>query len=374
MKGQQYTTNLRELIEENGYTFKEVSEETGISLSALFLYARGERSIPHESRSRIAKVIGCSVTDILSRKRSLGVERQQMLTDDLFAAWKHDLAERWDLYYTVGSMYACSGLDLKLEELERSVRIAEGTHQSIQILTLLTMGHQLQSCVLRDRMDYKQAHLFYQKAFDLARTLEDQDLTVAALAREGVTLIQQEKPQEAILYLVSALNILDGADSSILRGYILQGLSEAYARAGQACESWRSIEEAEKYPTGQVQEWSFIRGVTLASLTAQKGVNAVLLGEYQQALTYIDEGLKIYDPALHRGYARLLMQKAEACFGLGMVDMCVHLAQEAFLLAKNTGSHRIRAKAQVLHKRLYQSSWGKDASVVQFGMTLRENV
>jgi transcriptional regulator with XRE-family HTH domain len=47
IKAQQYETNLRELIEENGYTFKEVSEETGFSLSALFIYARGERSIPH---------------------------------------------------------------------------------------------------------------------------------------------------------------------------------------------------------------------------------------------------------------------------------------------------------------------------------------
>ena len=68
-KPQQYQTNLRELIEENGYTFKEVSEETGISLSALFIYARGERPIPHESRYEVARVIGCSVTDIISKKQ-----------------------------------------------------------------------------------------------------------------------------------------------------------------------------------------------------------------------------------------------------------------------------------------------------------------
>src|SRR5579859_4912775 len=101
-------------------------------------------------------------------------------------------------------------------------------------------------------MDYRQAHIAYQKAFDVARALEDQELMVSALAREGVTLVQQEKPKEAVIYLVGALNILDGYDSSTLRGYILQGISEAYAKEASANESWRSIEQAEEYLTDQV--------------------------------------------------------------------------------------------------------------------------
>ena len=43
------------------------------------------------------------------------------------------------------------------------------------------------------------------------------------------------------------LNILDGYDSSALRGYILQGLSGAYAKADMADDSWSSIEQAEGY-------------------------------------------------------------------------------------------------------------------------------
>jgi tetratricopeptide (TPR) repeat protein len=375
IKDQQYETNLRELIEENGYTFKEVSEETDISLSALFIYARGGRSIPHESRYKIARVIGCSVTDIVSKKQPQRRESKKIVSNDFLSGLEDDLMDRWNLYHTVGAKYAYFGLDTKLQELERVVRIVEGTQWSAWALTLLTMGYQLQSCVLRDMMDYRQSHVAYQKAFDVARALEDQELMVSALAREGVTLIQQEKPQEAIIYLTGALNLLDGYDSSALRGYVLQALSEAYAKADMINDSWRSIEQAEGYQTDQVhvQERSLIRGVTTASIVAQKGVNAVLLREHQRAVALIDKSLETYDTSLIRGYARLLVQKAEAFFGLGTIDACVHHAQEALSLAKGAGSSKTIARVQSLYGRLQQSHWRKELRVIQLGIALNGN-
>lgn len=56
------------------------------------------------------------------------------------------------------------------------------------------------------------------------------------------------------------------------------------------------------------------------SVTAQKGVNAVLLKDYNQALTLLDAGLAKYDPTLRRGRARLIAQQAEAYYGLGLID------------------------------------------------------
>lgn len=374
-KPQQYQTNLRELIEENGYTFKEVSEETGISLSALFIYARGERPIPHQSRSEIAGVIGCSSTDIVSKRQSKPETRKVVVTDDLLSELEDDLADRWNLYHTAGAKFAGLGLDVKLQEVDMLAQVVKDTRWSAQMLELLTMGYQLQSCVLRDMMNYRQSHIAYQKAFDIATILEDQELMVSALAREGVTLIQQEKPEVAIIYLTGALNILDGYDSSVLRGYILQGLSEAYAKANMADESWRSIERAEEYQTDQVhiQERSLIRGVTTASIAAQKGVNAVLLREYQRAILLLDKSLKTYDTSLIRGYARLLTQKAEAFLGLGTIDACTSLAQEALLLARGAGSSKTTARVQALYNRLQQSHWRKESGVVQLGTALRDN-
>lgn len=369
---QPYETNLRELIEENGYTFKEVSEETGISLSALFIYARGKRSIPHESRVQIAKVIGCNATDILSKKHSQRELHRKIMAHDFLGKLETGLVDRWNLYYTVGVKYAYPGLDATLQELNKLVQTGEGLQGSSQALALLAMGYQLQSCILRDMMDYRRSHIAYQKAFNFATLLEDQELMISALAREGVTYIQQEKPQEAIIYLTSALNILDEHDSSALREYILQGLSEAYAKAKMVDNSHKSLEQAENYCTDQVhiQERSLIRGVTTTSLIAQKGVNSVLLCEYQQAIVLIDESLKTYDVALTRGYARLLIQKAEALWGLGTVDACVHHAQEALSLAKGAGASKTITRVQSLYSRLQQSHWRKEPSVISLGVAL----
>src|SRR5581483_11614247 len=128
---------------------------------------------------------------------------------------------------------------------------------------------------------------------------------------------------------------LDGLGFPVPRGHILQALSETYAKLGQPQESWASIDQAEELLTGkeQLQERSLIRGVTPASIAAQKGVNAVLLHDYRQAISLIDDGLKTYNQSLLRSRARLFAQKAEAFFRLDQLDACVATAQEALGLA-----------------------------------------
>ena len=65
-----YPNNLRAMIKTLGYTFKEVSQETGISLSALFMYARGARSIPHWAREKIAHLLCCPVEALAPQSQS----------------------------------------------------------------------------------------------------------------------------------------------------------------------------------------------------------------------------------------------------------------------------------------------------------------
>ena len=166
-KGSAIEANLRELIEDNGYTFKEVSEETGISLSALFINARGERSNPPYS--------GCQIR----------------------LSWTG------------------------------------------------------------------------RKFTPIRQVSPD---------RRGKTMVY---PGTYAFY---------------------DGLSVAKLR--------------------------------LARYGALQGVNAVLLREHQRAVLLIDENLKTYDTSLTSGYARLLAQKAEALLGLGIIDVCVHYAQEISLVSQ----------------------------------------
>ena len=102
---------------------------------------------------------------------------------------------------------------------------------------------------------------------------------------------------------------------------------------------------------------------TKASLLAQKGIDALLLGDYQQAITLIDQSFTIYDPALVRGRARAIAQKAEAYFGLGAIDACVAQAKEALMLGRAAGSNKTIHRIQKLHATLIQSPLGKEQSV-----------
>ncbi len=285
--------------------------------------------------------------------------------------FENDLATRWDLYYTGGPVRAERGLDLSIREIAKLARLAEGAGWHQRALRLLTMGYQLQTCIRRDMMKYDQAHLAYQRAFHVAQELEEPELIASALAREGVTLIQQEKPKEAIIYLDGALNLIDGRNFPTLKGHVFQALAEAYAKAKQSQACWQSMGQAEQILAHQeqTQEQSLVR-FNAASFAAQKGVNAVLLGDYERAVELIDESLRTYDPALIRGRARLIAQKAEALYGDGLVDASVATAEEAWALANSVGANKTIARVKILHTTLLQSPWRKEQSVARFGAKL----
>ena len=296
------------------------------------------------------------------------------ISEDLIKLFENSMAANWELYHTGGAARVVNGLDIWIKEISNLSKLAQETTWHSRTLTLLTMGYQLQSCVLRDMMSYAQAGMAYQRAFHIAQELNDSELMASTLARKGVTLIQQGRPKEAIIHLSGALDITTD-DLPLLKGHILQALAEAYAKDQHSQESWTYITQAESYlgTTHYVQERSLIRGVTPASISAQKGINAVLLHDYKQAINLIDESLNTYDPALIRGRARLIAQKAEAYCGLGMIDDCTTQALTAVSLARSAGSSKTEDRIKTLYNKLIQSSRGKEQSVIQLGQTLSMN-
>ena len=70
-------------------------------------------------------------------------------------------------------------------------------------------------------------------------------------------------------------------------------------------------------------------------LYAQRGVNAVWLGDYERAVVLIEKGLLKYDPTFIRGRARLVAQKAEALYRLQHISECAMIAEEALVLARS---------------------------------------
>lgn len=360
-----YPNNLKTLIKQAGYTMAEVASELDISDRTMRDWCAGNRVIRVKERARIAQLIGCYPEDLAP----LTAPTLSLVNEDTIIRLESDIRSRWQHYYTDGAIYVLNGLEAKLHEIATVTKAAEGISWQKRLHILLSLGYQLLSCVHRDLMNYRQSHIAYQQAYDVARSLDDIELMASALARCGVTLNQQGKAQEAIIYFTSALNILDSAPYVSLHGNIYQGLSEAYAKANQATESRNTSDKAEKYLTFTdfEPERSLIRGSTVASIKAQRGVNSVLLKDHRDAIIQIDESLKTYDPSLKRGRARLLAQKAEAYYGLNVLDACIINGEEALNLALDSGSSKVLASLKTLHSHLSQSSWGKEPSVVEFG-------
>ena len=291
------------------------------------------------------------------------------INEELVVFFESMMQTQWNTYYTGGTERVIQGLNVFLKELEKLAHIAQRTMWHHRVLRLLTLGYQLQSCVLRDRLHYAQANIAYQKAFNVAQELEDNELMASALARHGVTLVQQSKPQQALLYLDNALSIIEGDHFPKLEGYILQALSEAYAQDKRVSESWSHLERAQAIRVQSSQEESFIR-FNPASTLAQRGVDAVFLKEYRMAIESIDQSLKNYDPTGVSGRARLIAMKAEAQYKMGVLDACLTSAQEALALAQAVGVSKIVARIKKLHAALEQSRWKEEDGVTQLGFML----
>lgn len=284
-----------------------------------------------------------------------------------------EMRNRWATYHTGGAAKALIGLDVWIQEISRCAQLARGSNFHERIHVLLTMSYQLQSCVLRDLMCYPEAYQAHRKAFLVAEALYDPELMAAALAREGITSIQHNKPAEAIISFQRALELIRDLGYYNLEGYILQALSEAQAKMqlDQAC--WTSLGQAEEVlsQANTRPERSLTR-LNAASLKAQRGVDAVLLRDYGRAVQLIDESLGTYDRTLVRGYARLLAQKAEAYHGLGVIDACISNAGEAARLANSVGSSKTIDRVKELHSLLIapESPWRKERYVAELSAVL----
>jgi tetratricopeptide (TPR) repeat protein len=328
-----------------------------------------ERTGMDTSKRNLLKLLGTSI--VLA---GVGGEAasfvHSMLNGDQMDLYASEIAKRWAVYHSGNTLQALDGLGMWLTEVENFAKEATGEQRG-QAFMLTSISYQLQGSLYRDRMEYTLAHNSYKKAYLAADENDNLELKSSALARRGVTFIQQQKPIDAIQYLESALTTLDDQEFPGLRGYIYQALSEAHAMAQHRDESWMSIDLAEQVlaQKNDVVESSNCR-LNTTSVMAQKGVNTVLLKNYDQAIALLNTGIAQYNPKLMRGRARLIAQKAEAYYGLGYVDQSTEAAEMAYSIARNIGSEKTISRVKNLYAALQQSPYRKAKSVINLGMML----
>ena len=338
--------------------------EAGIQDLNSLLYQLGKQNMD-EKRRILFQIVGASASALMGLNLNPQLSVSALLQDwEYTAFFKEQLAALWDIYHTGGTILADHQLKLLVATYERNV-----VHQ--QASEALCMSYQLQGSLYRDMMKFDDAHTFYQKAFEVARELDDAELTAAALARRGVACIQQNMAKAAIEYLNEAQRLMKDRSFPYLSGYIFQAFSEAYAIVQQTYESEHALEMAQQalMTCGRYPERSHCEANT-TSVTAQKGVNAVHLHDYSAAITLIEQGMKKYNPTFVRGRARLKAQQSEAYYGHGDIDACCQSATEAWVLAKAATSNRTFARLRKLQLDLIASPWKKEASVIDLNWVM----
>ena len=369
---------LREARHKKGWSQQQLADFSGLSLSTI-QRAESGKPIRIDSIQRLCECFQQSPEQlglIRSNDKNQNTsntlhmvhpkEIDDILCSDYLSILENDIKNRWTLYHTGGANLAYEGLNTLINHIKKCVYLSHGDDLYPRALTLLSMGYQLQGSILRDMMNYTEAHLAHRKALLIAQKLFDPELISAALVREGITLNQRESPTDAIINFKRALETIKHLGYATLEGYVLQALSEAQAKLQQSRECWHSISLAEKALESQssTTERSLTR-FNHASLTAQKGVNAMFLNEYKLAIELIDKSLISYNPTLIRGRARLFAQKAEAYFILGIIDACVDNLKKAYALARSSGSSKVMDKVKAQYCNLTHSKWRKDRYVTE---------
>jgi len=115
------------------------------------------------------------------------------------------------------------------------------------------------------------------------------------------------------------------------------------------------------------------RGCSVSSILAHKGVDALLLKDYDRALRLLEKGLKNFNPTQIPAHARLLARKAEAYYGLRLIDECATTAEQSLVLAQSVGASNTITRLKSLHTTLEMSEWKMEPAVRRLGVLLAKS-
>src|ERR1051326_8658590 len=244
---------LRRFRKYNDYTQAEAAKRLGYSVETIKSWEQGRRLPAHEEAARLADLMELDAQEV---KRAIQLERSQTqlyiasdrhgFNKDRLVLIENELLTRWDIYRTGGSRFAYHGLDMFVSAIEIFVQVAQENPWFHRTLTTLSMAYQLMGSISTDLMAYGQAHAFYKKAFKVAEQIQNRELMSAALARRGVTYIQQRRSKTALSFLENAITLANGLPVLRLQCYTYKALSEAHAMVHEADASLRSIDLAEQ--------------------------------------------------------------------------------------------------------------------------------
>ena len=352
---------------------QDLADALGVSLRTVQRLEQTPMIEDLDRRNFLVKLLGIPAALMaLGNDPSLMENKINLIfNDDPMSFLEDVVATRWKTHLMGGPLNAAHGLERVVKEVAHFEQEVRGKAWHQRATTQLCLVYQLKASVAGDMMQYEQAFEIYKAAFVVANELDDAELMAAVRVRQGILFMRQEQPVKAITYLNDGLRLINGFGYPQLKGNIFMILSEAHAKARQIQSCWRMIGLAESTIEQQTShhERSY-RTCNASSLLAHKGVDALLLQDYDRALRLMEKSLRTYNPTQTPAHARLLARKAEAHYGLHMIDECATTAEEAYILAESVGASNTITRVKSLHTTLALSEWKRETGVRRLGALL----
>ncbi len=249
----------------------------------------------------------------------------------------------------------------KLEQLAD-----EGGKNHSHVCRVLAQNYQLAGSLARDKFQYSLAKSFFKKAQDISVEENLPDMAATAVARHALTLLRQERIEEALEIYRGAVRAAEHAEP-LTQAYVLSGLAEALARNGYRNECYSALDRAEwlldrTQNVPPEEDFAYVR-LTMQSLQDSRGECYVLLGEPLKGLEHLQAAQKHLDHKWSRNYCRLLMQQSEAFLIAGLPDQCVDFALRGLQIARSIESTSNINWSREIHTKLSGSKWQKEAAV-----------
>lgn len=356
-----------------GWTQEQLAEAAGISVRWVQGMERQPFIQSMTRRKALAVILGIPAA-LLNLEEGVLISRrgrtplQEWMIDSL----EDGTRSRWHLYYTSSSAVTEEGLLKQIETLEQLADERSGDQR--RLYRVLAQNYQLAGSLARDQFHYGMAKKYFREAQRLAEEGQSVDLAAAAVARQGLALLRQERVSEAVEIYAASAGLAKPAQAQI-KAYVYAGYAEALARTKQSRECYYFLDQAQhllEHSSLVPQEDLAYVHLTPQSVADTSGECAVLLGEPRRGLEYLQAAFKQLDPTMSRRRCRLFFQQAEAHLAAGHLDRGISYALKGLQLAQALQSYESTNWAAEIHARLKESRWRYEPLVGELGAAIVE--
>jgi tetratricopeptide (TPR) repeat protein len=403
-----YPNALRALVKRSGYTFGELSKETGIPERTLFDWAAGNRVILRADRETLAHFIGCTAEELApgmaathlvqSGYKQVGEPEQGRENMDktrrllmqtlggiaLFAssqdsfhseAWErlfsaltnpHSMDEEtlrhfgqiinwcWDQSSGSGLQAVEQVLPTFLPHLASFALYPSGLQE--EAARLVSQGYQLTYVIATQREDFTTALTACKQARRYGKLSHDPNLEALALVRQGVSLLYKKRPHQTLSAYQEAL-LLEKDLSPLLRTRLHASLAEVHGKLQQEQEALTHIRLAhDSFPDDPEDDpaSSYVH-CDRSSIYLHQGLALLDLNQPADAARALEQidGLKPKMPISERNRVDVLNQQALAAGQQRDLEVFSACIENAVTSARSIGSELRVSEAWDVYTRIF---------------------